>query len=131
MTDLSIDVYRQIIRHVVPDVTEDEINAIIREYPDESPLCREWTVSTIRRRGFSEMDAQGIYVTSTLRVMESDDPLRLAVRLENSFCEQSHSDEEIMDSYATNYMGFVSALRESEVSTNSELCEWLRANAVL
>jgi hypothetical protein len=102
-------VHAHLIRYAVPDVTEEEIGIIVHDHPDDNPLAYTEFIPIIpeSKEGLSQF-----YRSTVLRVMNSNDPIRLALLAVYTHDELT---EDKMDGEIDNF-----------VSANKEHVYWLR-----
>ena len=124
MLRLSTEVHDKIIRQAVPDVTDEEVDEIIHNYPTANPFYYpEWWDErrSMVMNGENNIDLD--YERLVMRAINSSDLIRLVV-LETLALFGDDDDEDLIDHKVSECIGshrrLVVKTNDSEVSDSEE-----------
>ena len=81
MLEYSVHVYEKFIKHAVPDVTEEEIDQIVYNYPIDNPLHYPdfWDTAKKYHPNLSKERIDQIFMLAVKEVLRNENPIDMAV----------------------------------------------------
>ena len=97
MLRLSEEVHESIVRQILPEATDEQVDFVVYKYPEINPLrysrWRDGLKKSFPMKNDDEID--NVYITSAIITMSHPNPLMFAVRAEIDMFGETEDEDKV------------------------------------